>query len=560
VPEAVEELDEACERLLGALLPPDRRRIAGGDGSVAAARARLAEARATLPDLVLRRLGPAELDRVAKALGLPGSRSHDVLRRRVLGALAGWRSFATARQTARRLRVRTVPTWRAFCRGERPDLGPLPLDVPPDPDRAYRGAGWAGWRDWLGPRPAEVGAPERTQGFRPWARARAFARSLGLSGQLEWRAFCRGELVDEVGVRPADVPASPARVFADEWTTWRDWLGTERLAFEDARRLARTLELADRAAWRVWWRRSAPRPGGRALVPYDPDAVYAAWAGWGDFLGSRTGPRPFAAARAFARELGLRGLRDWRAWCRGERPDLPARPDDVPAAPDRTYRGAGWAGWGDFLGAPRRELRPFTAAREFARGLGLGGLRGWLAWCRGERPDLPSRPDDVPANPASVYRDSGWRGWRDFLGGDPARDRMRAFRSYAACRRLARAFRIRSEHEWRAWCRGDRPDLPPLPADVPRKPDHVYRDAGWPGWGAFLGTGRVATRRRTYRPFAEARRFARGLGLAGAREWKAWCRGERPDLPARPPDIPAGPDRVYRDRGWRGYRDWLGSG
>ena len=31
-------------------------------------------------------------------------------------------------------------------------------------------------------------------------------------------------------------------------------------------------------------------------------------------------------------------------------------------------------------------------------------------------------------------------------------------------------------------------------------------------------------------------------------------------MPARPNDIPKGPDRVYRDKGWTNWGDWLGTG
>ena len=60
----------------------------------------------------------------------------------------------------------------------------------------------------------------------------------------------------------------------------------------------------------------------------------------------RGGPfRSFAAARAFARSLGLTGKTAWGAWCKGG-----ARPADIPADPRRTYKGKGWAGYGDWLG------------------------------------------------------------------------------------------------------------------------------------------------------------------------------------------------------------------
>ena len=48
----------------------------------------------------------------------------------------------------------------------------------------------------------------------------------------------------------------------------------------------------------------------------------------------------------------------------------------------------------------------------------------------------------------------------------------------------------------------------------------------------------------------------RSLGLRTVAEWRAWCRGDRPDLPPRPEVIPTGAANYYRDE-WQGFRDWL---
>jgi hypothetical protein len=45
----------------------------------------------------------------------------------------------------------------------------------------------------------------------------------------------------------------------------------------------------------------------------------------------------------------------------------------------------------------------------------------------------------------------------------------------------------------------------------------------------------------------------RGLGLKGTKEWWAWSKSEQ-----RPSDIPAHPERAYRNDGWISWPDWLG--
>jgi hypothetical protein len=59
--------------------------------------------------------------------------------------------------------------------------------------------------------------------------------------------------------------------------------------------------------------------------------------------------------------------------------------------------------------------------------------------------------------------------------------------------------------------------------------------------------------RVNWRPFEEARAFARSLKLKSYKEWLAYCQSGK-----KPNDIPIAPHAVYADAGWIGLADWLG--
>ncbi len=61
-----------------------------------------------------------------------------------------------------------------------------------------------------------------------------------------------------------------------------------------------------------------------------------------------------------------------------------------------------------------------------------------------------------------------------------------------------------------------------------------------------------------WREFEQARTFARSLGLKSGADWRRFSKGELPELGRRPEDVPGCPERIYRECGWEGYRDWLG--
>ena len=60
--------------------------------------------------------------------------------------------------------------------------------------------------------------------------------------------------------------------------------------------------------------------------------------------------------------------------------------------------------------------------------------------------------------------------------------------------------------------------------------------------------------KKQFRDFKFAREFAKSLNLKSQKEWQKYCKsGNKPD------DIPSIPNRTYKNKGWTGYGDWLGT-
>ncbi|MEI6176523.1 MAG: DEAD/DEAH box helicase family protein [Verrucomicrobiota bacterium] len=135
-----------------------------------------------------------------------------------------------------------------------------------------------------------------------------------------------------------------------------------------------------------------------------------------------------------------------------------------------------------------------------------------------------------------------------------------SWRPFEEAREFVRGLRLRNNGEWRDFCKGKMPKKGILPADIPVGVEHTYANRGWAGFGDWLGTGNVASYLREYRRFGEAREFVCGLGLKSRNEWGNYCNGNLPEKGTLPFDIPAVPDGVYRDQGWVGFGDWLGTG
>lgn len=271
--------------------------------------------------------------------------------------------------------------------------------------------------------------------------------------------------------------------------------------------------------------------------------------------------RPFKEAREFARSLELKSGEEWKSFYKGKMPDKGTFPDDIPAKPDFTYRDKGWVSVGDWLGTGRvsnrfREFRPFGEAREFARSLDLKSYNEWIKFSNGEMPEKGIRPEDIPFRPDRTYKDKGWAGIGDWLGTGNAFKRKRKSRPFEDAREFARSLELKSENEWKSFCKGELPEKGTRPDGIPYSPRHTYKDKGWVGIGDWLGKKESIV---VYRPFEEAREYARSLDLKSYKEWIEFCKGGMPDKGTLPEDIPSSPTTVYKDKGWVGVGDWLGT-
>lgn len=62
--------------------------------------------------------------------------------------------------------------------------------------------------------------------------------------------------------------------------------------------------------------------------------------------------------------------------------------------------------------------QPYAIARFFAISLGLSNRDQWRSYSKGEMNDLPCLPLEIPKNPDQTYKDTGWEGWKHWLGTD----------------------------------------------------------------------------------------------------------------------------------------------
>ena len=325
----------------------------------------------------------------------------------------------------------------------------------------------------------------------------------------------------------------------------KDWpTKPEFLPFEKAREFVHSLNLKSQKEWNKYYK-SDKKPDN---IPTNPTRTYKNdWTNWGDWLGTGNAHKkeflPFKEAREFARSLELKKGSKWFKYCKSGN-----KPDNIPTCPNEVYKDTGWISMGDWLGTryvacQNREHLSFEKAREFARSLNLKSKTEWEKYSKSSK-----KPDNIPADPREKYKNCGWINWGDWLGTGSIANQNRKFLPFEEARKFVHSLHLKSRTEWVEYCKSDK-----KPDNVPVAPNHVYKDSGWNGFGDWLGTGTVANQNRKFLPFKEAREFVRSLNFKSQTEWKKYCKSEK-----RPDNIPADPQKTYKNSGWVNWSYWLG--
>lgn len=176
-------------------------------------------------------------------------------------------------------------------------------------------------------------------------------------------------------------------------------------------------------------------------------------------------------------------------------------------------------------------------------------------YCKGQLEGFELKPSDIPTTPNIIYRNEGWVSLGDWLGSGNVsnRDKRASYRPFRSARKYVRALNIANRDIWQMMYRNGE-----IPTDIPLKPERAYENRGWKGCGDWFGTGYVPPGQRVYRSFRSSRSFSRKLGLTSRRAWEAYAKNGSRGKPKLPMDMPATPARIYKEKGWNGWPDWLG--
>ncbi len=280
----------------------------------------------------------------------------------------------------------------------------------------------------------------------------------------------------------------------------------------------------------------------------------------------------FRVAREYVQGLKLKNHDAWESLV--EKGNL--HDSKIPINPDRVYKNHGWSGWNDWLGIkelvdfkeqPRTLLfnddsrdslwsgkeaskwMNFHEACQIVRGYGFEYEEEWNLFVNGKFSKRELLPDNIPMNPDQVYRFIGWKGWKDWL---VQPEKQIEYSEFYKAREFVRSCRIPDKGSWRDFLRGNASLMKKYTLKLPARPHLEYRNSGWDGWEDWLGT------ELNFHDFISTKKFVHSLKLKNKKGWFDFCFGRLTHKPNKTEKVYTYPDVAFKDKGWKGWEDWLG--
>ncbi|MDE0151625.1 MAG: hypothetical protein OXK80_03895 [Bdellovibrionales bacterium] len=380
----------------------------------------------------------------------------------------------------------------------------------------------------------------RKKQFRSYEDAQTYVQQINIRSRAHYNELKKNEEL------PDDMPALPDQIYANKgWKGWGNFLGTNRVAnrnkqfrtFRRAHNYIRRHNIQSITQYQEM-KKNGELPDD---MPSNPNQTYKdkGWKGWPHFLG-RLQMKSFKQARKYVQDEGIIYSTEYQE--RKKKGELPL---DMPYNPDQMYAGKGWKGWKHFLGT---QWKSFKQARKYVQDEGIIYSTEYQ-----ERKKNGELPPDMPADPETVYKGKGWKGWPHFLGteGKNIPRNIKKFRSFEQAQEYVQQEGILSGPKYFELSRSGK-----LPDDMPSSPNETYAGKGWKGWKHFLGTeGKNITRpKKQFRNFEQAQEYAQQHNIRSSRQYRTMKRnGELPD------NMPAQPDEIYANKGWKGWKHFLGT-
>lgn len=234
------------------------------------------------------------------------------------------------------------------------------------------------------------------------------------------------------------------------------------------------------------------------------------------------------------------------------------KPDYIPSDPRTVYFKRGWVSWGDFLQTGNKydndvNYITYNETKEYIKE-NLSHIKSLSQWKKGAKNN--EIPEFIPNRPERYYgyKNRGWVSWGNFLNTGRIQNNKKIFLSYEESREYARNLKLKSVSEWYIICKKNI-----KPNNIPSAPNQQYKNKGWIDYSDFLGTEIISDNElhANYYSYDDAKKYVKNnySFLKSSVQWEKYFK-----LNKLPIFIPLNPNISYKNKGWKGWGEFLNTG
>jgi hypothetical protein len=162
----------------------------------------------------------------------------------------------------------------------------------------------------------------------------------------------------------------------------------------------------------------------------------------------------------------------------------------------------------------------------------------------------PNLPFFIPKRPDLVYKNNGWESWGDFLNTNNIPNNKTSYVTYSECKLYFLENRIKTQKEFNSFVKENRNTIP---SNIPKAPEHVYKNNGWESWGSFLNSNYKSHINYQYINFETLKNKMLELKIDTKEKY---LKNRKKIISLTNLDIPSHPERIYKEN-WVSWKDFL---
>ena len=299
--------------------------------------------------------------------------------------------------------------------------------------------------------------------------------------------------------------------------------------FEEAREYVRSLKLTNQQQWYSF--NNLPND-----IPKSPYSTYQNnWINWADWLGYQTkGGRnkkfiTYSEAKDLANSNGIKSLSSWVNFKKE------TNLNNIPTFPHKTYK-KNWINYDEYFGRHPKSFLTFAEAKKIVSGLQILTQKQWFDnFDEFKLDDL-----GIPKYPHEFYDE--WVNWAHWLKNENYIECL----NYSDAKDFLKNKNFKSVNDFREWTKSK--EYIKL---IPKNPNRFYKES-WKNFNDFLSlTNRF--HKRFFFDVSKAKDYVMKLNIKSVKGWREYIK--KNNLPV---EIPTNPDREYKNKGWKGWADFLG--